>query len=73
MNVDADYLQAARLNRPKSREDIRAAVHELGGRGFGDYEIARACELHVEQVRRILGERGVRAMSEVATVTVLKS
>jgi hypothetical protein len=51
-----DYAALARLNRPRDREAIRAAIHELASRGMGDYEIASACELAVEQVRRMLAE-----------------
>ena len=51
-----DYARLARLNRPRTADEVRVAVHELAARGMGDYEIARACELAVEQVRRILGE-----------------
>ena len=52
-----DYAALARLNRPRDIASIRAAIHELANRGLGDYEIASACELAVEQVRRILGAR----------------
>jgi hypothetical protein len=54
-----DYAALARLNRPRDNDAMRAAVHELASRGLGDYEIARACELAVEQVRRILAEQQV--------------
>jgi hypothetical protein len=51
-----DYAALARLNRPRTADEVRVAVHELAARGMGDYEIASACELAVEQVRRILAE-----------------
>ena len=53
----ADYADRARLNRPRTHDKMRIAVHELAARGFTDYEIAFACELAVEQVRRMLGSR----------------
>ena len=43
-------------HRPQSREEMRAAVHELASRGMSDHTIASATGLAVEQVRRILGE-----------------
>jgi hypothetical protein len=52
-----DYAALARLNRPRDHDEIRVAIHELASRGMGDYEIASACELAVEQVRRMLGPR----------------
>jgi hypothetical protein len=53
----ADYNARAILNRPQDAQAIRATLHELRGRGFGDYEIASATALSVEYVRRVLGER----------------
>lgn len=47
-------------HRPRSREELRAAVHELAQRGMGVDTIARATQLSVEQVRRMLRE-GVAA------------
>lgn len=43
-------------HRPQSREEMRAAVHELRSRGMDDHTIAHATGLAVEQVRRMLGE-----------------
>lgn len=57
MNHTHDYAALARLNRPRDHDEVRVAIHELASRGMGDYEIARACELAVEQVRRMLGSR----------------
>jgi hypothetical protein len=56
-----DYAALARLNRPRTHEEMRVAVHELATRGMDDYEISRACELSVEAVRRFLAERPVVA------------
>lgn len=47
-------------HRPKTREEMRASVHELRGRGMDDHTIARATGLSVEQVRRMTGEGGLR-------------
>jgi hypothetical protein len=55
VSTDADYADLARLNRPRDHATMRAAIHELSSRGMGDYEIARACEMAVEQVWRVLG------------------
>lgn len=57
-----DYAALAALNRPRDRDAMRVAVHELANRGFGDHEIAAACELAVEQVRRFLSEPALRLM-----------
>ena len=43
-------------HRPQSREEMRAAVHEMRSRGMSDYGIAAATELSVEIVRQMLGE-----------------
>lgn len=40
-----------------SRQQVAAAIRRMATEGFGDYEIAAACGLAVEQVRAILGER----------------
>jgi hypothetical protein len=55
-----DYAALARLNRPRTHDEVRVAVHEMAARGMGDYEIARAFELSVEAVRRFLAERPPR-------------
>jgi len=47
----------ARRHAPRTREEIRAAVHEMRSRGLGDHEIAQATGLAVEQIRRVLGEQ----------------
>lgn len=52
-----DLAALAQLHRPRTREELRAAVHELTARGMTDYAIAAATGLAVEQVRRVLGER----------------
>ncbi|HUN73363.1 MAG TPA: hypothetical protein VMU40_02495 [Steroidobacteraceae bacterium] len=52
-----DYAALAALNRPRTREEMRVAVHELAARGMTDYAIAHATDLAVEQVRRMLAER----------------
>jgi len=52
-----DYAKLARLNRPKTRDEMRAAVHELANRGMSDHTIAAVTQLSVEMVRRMLGER----------------
>lgn len=46
----------AQEHRPQTRDEMRAAVHELAGRGMTDYGIAHATGLAVEQVRRLIGE-----------------
>ena len=51
------HTELTTLNRPHDAEAIRAAVHELRNRGFGDHGIAQATQLRVEYVRRVLGER----------------
>lgn len=43
-------------HRPQTREEMRAAVQELSQRGMDAETIARATQLSVEQVRRMLGE-----------------
>jgi hypothetical protein len=53
----ADDIRLATLNRPLDVQAIRAAIHELCNRGFGDHEIAGATALSVEYVRRVIGER----------------
>lgn len=50
-----DALRA--LHAPRTSEEIRCAVHEMRALGMGDYEISKATELDVEQVRRITGQR----------------
>jgi hypothetical protein len=55
--TEIDYAELITLNRPKDAQAIRAAIHELRNRGFGDHEIAAATALSVEYVRRVLGER----------------
>lgn len=52
-----DYSVLAALNRPRTRDEMRIAVHELAARGMDDYTIAAATGLAVEMVRRMLGER----------------
>lgn len=54
-----DYASMAALHRPRTRDEMRVAIHELASRGLGDHEIAQACELAVERARRILAERAV--------------
>jgi hypothetical protein len=54
--LDYAALTGRELNRPQTREEMRAAVHELRSRGMSDYGIAHATGLAVEQVRRLLGE-----------------
>lgn len=48
--------ELAMLHRPRTRDEMRVAVHELANRGMIDYGIAAATGLAVEQVRRVLGE-----------------
>lgn len=50
------YGRRAQQHRPQSRDEMRAAVHELAAGGMTDYGIAHATGLAVEQVRRLLGE-----------------
>ena len=44
-------------HRPKTREELCVAVHEMATRGMSDRAIAEATHLHVAQIRRLLGER----------------
>lgn len=53
----ADPLTGRDRHRPQTREDMRAAVHDLEHCGWTDYAIAHATGLAVEQVRRLIGER----------------
>ena len=43
-------------HRPRSRDEMRLAVHELAIRGYSPPTIAVACRIAVEQVRQLLGE-----------------
>lgn len=49
--------ELALLHAPRTRDEMRVAVHELASRGMTDYGIAAATGLAVEQVRRMIGER----------------
>jgi hypothetical protein len=48
-----DHIELAALHRPHDAETIRAAIHELRNRGFGDYQIAETTQLSVDYVRRL--------------------
>ncbi len=48
--------ELALLHRPRTRDELHVAVHELAARGMTDYGIAAATGLAVEQVRRLIGE-----------------
>jgi hypothetical protein len=54
--LDYAALTGQTRHRPQTRDEMRAAVHELASRGMTDHTIARATGLAVEQVRRLLGE-----------------
>ncbi len=51
-----DLEALARLHAPRTSDELRAACHELRGRGYSDHGIAAATGLSVEAVRRLLGE-----------------
>jgi hypothetical protein len=60
MNPDPEaqsYSTRALAHRPRTRDEIRVAIHEMRARGLGDHEIAQATGHAVEQVRRLIGER----------------
>ncbi len=44
-----------------TRDEQAAAIRRLADEGLGEYTIAHACGLAVEQVRAILGERNREA------------
>jgi len=46
---------AANRHRPQDAATIRAAIHELAARGYGDYQIAQTTQLSVDYIRRTLG------------------
>jgi DNA-directed RNA polymerase specialized sigma24 family protein len=46
----------ARLHAPRTAEELRAACHEMAGRGMSYHTIARATGLSVEAVQRLLQE-----------------
>ena len=50
---NSDLAALARLHAPRTAAEIRSAIIDMRDRGIGDYEIARATGLAVEQVRRI--------------------
>lgn len=52
------YAIRARQNAPNTIEETRAAAHRLIEEGFSDHGFAAALGLAIEQVRRMLGERG---------------
>jgi hypothetical protein len=57
MTVSSYWQQlvaGATNHKPQDAETMRAAIHELRARGFGDHEIAGATQLSVDYVRRIL-------------------
>lgn len=54
--LDYAALTGRDRHRPKTREEMRTAVHELASRGMSDYGIAHAVNLAVEEIRRLLGE-----------------
>jgi DNA-binding NarL/FixJ family response regulator len=49
-------LAGREKHRPQTREEMRAAVHELASRGYTNHSIAHATGLSVEAVRKMLGE-----------------
>jgi len=51
-----EALHGRTQHRPQSREEMRAAIHEMRSRGMTDYGIAAATRLSVEIVRQMLGE-----------------
>jgi hypothetical protein len=50
------YDARANLHRPKTLDEIRAAVHALLADGMSDYDTAAALQIAVEQVRRFAAE-----------------
>lgn len=57
MSRDVTDMEARRIfHRPKHSDEMRAAVFELRSRGMCEHDIARATDLSVEAVRRLLGE-----------------
>jgi len=52
-----DFGRLAAANRLLTHEELKVAICELAARGLGDHEIAQACEISVDDVRRALGER----------------
>lgn len=55
-SVPHDRAARIEFERLSHAEQI-AAVHRMADQGAGDYEIAHATRWHVEEVRRVLGER----------------
>lgn len=51
-----DMHALAVLHRPRSAEAMRQAITDMAARGLGPYEIAQACEVTVDQVRRIVAD-----------------
>ena len=54
--LDSAALTGRDRHRPRTQEEMRAAVVELRSRGYSDHGIAAATQLSVEAVRRLLGE-----------------
>lgn len=50
------YETRAAANAPKTAAEQEQEARRLACDGFGDYTIAQALRLSVEQVRRFLGE-----------------
>jgi transposase-like protein len=57
----ASYRERAELYKPQTIDEARAAAHRMLDEGYSDHGIAAALGVAIEEVRRMLAERGVGA------------